>query len=167
MILVAFLTRLSNHVIADDTAFPYDTSVILNTGYFTWAGTGNPLVCARAGRYGGTLVSTTLGTFYGGADNTDWIHAIGRNGITLAATILSERHTGASGASAQLMTTGMQAFKDLFAVGDTIRVYYQNTNAANLLVESNPSDGLPSGYLTDAGPGTLSPHIQLWWISDT
>lgn len=165
MRLVAFLTRLSNYVIADDTAFPYDTSVYLDTNYFTWAGTGNPLVCARAGRYAGTLVSTTLGTDYGGANNADWLHAIGRNGLALANTILSERHPGGSGVNAQLMTTGLQVFKDLFSVGDTIRVYYQNANASSLLVESNPTDG--PDYTTDTGPGTLSPHLQLYWVSDT
>lgn len=165
MKLVAFMTRLSNYVIADDTAFPYDTAVYINNAYMTWAGSGNPLVCARAGRYAGTLVSTTLGTNYGGASNSDWIHAIGRNGVTLADTILSERHAHSSGATADLMTTGLQVFKDLFSVGDTIEVYYQNINGSTILVESNPTDG--PDYTTDVGPGTLSPHLQIFWIGDT
>lgn len=165
MRIVAFLTRLSNVIVNDDTAFPYDEARVLDTAYFTWAGSpGDPLVCVQAGWYGLMLNSTTLGTQYGttgigsgtaAPDNADWLHAIGRNGITLADTVVSERHTGANGIGAQLMSTG--PWPVYLEVGDELQAYYQNTGASSILVESNPTDG--PNYHTDAGIGTLSPHL--------
>lgn len=165
MQVVAFMTRLSNYIVSNDTSFPYDTARVLDTDYFTWSGIeGDPLVCQIEGWYGIILNSTTLGTGYGttgigsgtpAPTNVDWVHAVGRNGITLNDTVVSERHTGASGASAQLMSTG--PWPVYLEGGDELQTYYQNINAATLLVESNPSDG--PNYHTDTGPGTLSPHL--------
>lgn len=165
MRVVAFLTRLSNHVVTEDTAFPYDDARVLDTDYFTWAGTGNPLVCVQEGWYGIILNSTVLGTLYENGSGTpapssqDWIHAVGRNGVTLADTIVSERHVGVNGASAQLMSTG--PWPVYLEAGDELETYYQNhvSGATTLLVESNPTDG--PNYFTDAGDGVLSPHLIL------
>lgn len=155
--IVAFLTRMSNIVVTENTAFPYDHAVVLNTSYFTWAGEGNSLVTVTEGWYGLALNSTTLGTFYGGPSNLTWLHAIGRNGITLADTVVSERHDADGGAGAQLMSTG--PWPVYLEVGDTLDVYFQNLvgGETTIFVESNPSDG-PT-YTTDTGPGTLSPHF--------
>lgn len=157
MRVVAFLTRMSNIVVTEDTAFPYDHAVVLDTTYFTWAGEGNPLVCVTTGWYGISLNSTTLGTFYSGPSNLSWLHAVGRNGITLADTVVSERHDADSGAGAQLMSTG--PWPVYLTTGDELDAYYQNLTAGTttILVESNPTDG--PDYTTDAGPGTLSPHF--------
>lgn len=165
--IVAFLTRFSNLVVADDTSFSYDHAVVLEEDYFTWSGTpGDPLVCQRAGWYGLALNSTTLGTSYGttglgsgtaAPSNLDWLHAVGRNGIALEDTVVSERHAGDNGAGAQLMSTG--PWPVYLEVGDTLETYYQNLTAgqSTILVESNPSDG--PNFHTDTGPGTLSPHL--------
>jgi hypothetical protein len=160
MSVVAQLTRLSNYVVNDDTAFPYDHAFVLDTDYATWAGEGEPLVVVQAGWYWVWLNDTTLGTNYGGANNSDWLHAVGRNGITLNDTVFSQRHTGANAASAQLMSGGSPVY---LQAGDELRTYFQNCVAGQttLLVESNPTDGVPGGYLTDEGPGTLSPHLFL------
>lgn len=169
--IVAFLTRFSNIVVTEDTEFPYDHAVVLDTDFFTWAGEGNPLVCQVDGWYGIQVNSTTLGTGYGttglgsgtaAPNNSDWLHAVGKNGITLADTVISERHVGLSGASAQLMSTGPCPV--YLEAGDTIDVYYQNlAGSSSLLVESNPSDG--PNYHTDTGPGTLSPHLIITTIT--
>lgn len=168
MAVVAFLTRLSNYVVTEDTSFPYDHARVLNTAYFTWAGEGNPLVCVQTGWYGIVLNSTTLGTGYGttglgsgtpAPDNSDWVHAVGRNGITLADTVVSERHVGLSGSSAQLMSTG--PWPVYLESGDELDAYYQNlaSGVSTLLIESNPTDG--PNYHTDTGDGVLSPHLIL------
>jgi hypothetical protein len=164
MRVVAKLTRLSNIVVTEDTAFPYDEAVVLDTAYATWAGEGNPLVIVQSRWYGIVVNSTTLGTSYSSApDNSDWLHAVGRNGITLADTVVSERHSGLSGASAQLMSTG--PWPVYLEAGDELDTYYQNlvSGQTTLLVESNPTDG--PNYLTDVGPGTLSPHLILIALS--
>lgn len=159
MRVVVKLTRLSNYVVTDDTAFPYDTAVVLDTAYATWAGEGNPVVVVREGWYWVHLNSTTLGTGYSSAPaNDDWLHAVGRNGLTLADTVYSQRHAGSTGASAQLMSGGSPVYLE---TGDEIDAYYQNLHSGltTLLLESNPTDG--PNYLTDTGPGTLSPHLFL------
>lgn len=158
MTMVAFLTRLSNYVVNNDTAFPFDTARVMDTSYCTWAGTGNPIVIVTEGWYWVGVNATTLGTYYGGANNSDWVTAVGRNGVDLAHTVISERHYHSSAASADLMSIGAPVY---LYVADEIDVYFQNPNASTLLVESNPSDGLPSGYLTDAGPGTIGTHLFL------
>lgn len=158
MRVVAKLTRLSNIVVTENTAFPYDTAIVLDTAYATWAGEGNPLVIVTTGWYWIHLNSTTLGTFYGGPDNSDWLHAVGRNGITLADTVYGERNSSGNAATAQFISGGSPVYLE---AGDEIDVYYTNLKSGEttLLVESNPSDG--PDYTTDTGPGTLSPHIFL------
>lgn len=159
MTMVAYLTRLANKVINEDTAFDWDTARVLDTSYATWTiGDATKLYCVRAGWYfvGGDF--TTLGTFYGGADNADWLAGVGKNGVALANTVILERHYHSSGASADLMSIGAPVY---LTSSDYLQVYFQNAGGTTLLVESNPSDGLPSGYLTDSGPGTMSPHLYL------
>lgn len=158
MRMVVQLTRLSNKVIADDTPFPYDTAFLLDTAYATWAGEGEPLVIVRTGWYWLQVNTTTLGTGYGGPDDSDWLQAVGRNGITLADTIYGERAHGSSGGSALPFSGGRPVYLE---AGDELQTYYQNAvfGASTLLVESNPSDG--PDYTTDTGPGTLSPHLML------
>ena len=163
MKVVAFLTRLTNVVVTEDTRFSYDTARVMDGSFFTWAGSGAALVCVQTGWYGIILNSTVLGTGYTNGSGTpapstlDFIHAVGRNGITLAATVLSERHVGVTGASAQLMSTG--PWPVYLTSGDTLETYYQNmvSGETTILVESNPTDG--PNYFTDVGPGTLSPHL--------
>jgi len=159
MTLAVKLTRLFNLEINDNTAFPYDTAIVLDTSYATWAGTGNPVVIVRTGWYFVWVNSTTLGTGYSSApDNSDWLHAVGRNGITLDDTIYGERNSSGNGASAQFISGGSPAYLE---AGDELEVYYVNfvTGETSILVESNPSVG--PNYLTCAGPGTLSPHLML------
>lgn len=159
MTMVAYLTRLNNLVINNDTAFDWSKASVLNAVYASWTiGDPTKLYIDRTGWYwvGGDF--TTLGTTYGGANNADWIAGIGKNGIALANTVITERHYHSSGASADLMSIGSPVY---LLDTDYLQVYFQNPNAATLLVESNPSDGLPSGYLADAGPGTMSPHLFL------
>ena len=158
MRVVAKLTRSTNVVVTEDTAFSYNTSVVMDTAYCTWAGTGNPIVIVQTGWYFVWVNSTTLGTSYGGPNNSDWIHAVGKNGITLADTIYSQRDSSGNGASAQLMSGGSPVY---LTAADAIRVYYQNmvSGQTTLLVESNVSDG--PDYTTDTGTMVLSPHLIL------
>lgn len=159
MTMVAYLTRLTNVVINDDTAFSWDTARVLNTTYASWTiGDPTKLYIDRSGWYWIGCDITTLGTSYGGANNADYFVLVGKNGIALANTVLAERHSPASATGADLLSIGGPVY---LLDTDYIQVYFQNTNAASILVESNPSDGLPSGYLTDAGPGTMSPHLFL------
>lgn len=159
--LVAYLTRLSNHVVNDGDPFPFDTErITTNATYFTWTGTpGDPLVCVAEGWYNLRGNFTSLGTFYGGSANTDWSAFIGRNGDDLDHYVVASRkHAGSgAGASADLLELSDDVY--LFAADEITVSFSNNTGAGNLLIESNPSDGVPSGYLTDAGPGTLSPHL--------
>lgn len=159
MTMVAYLTRLTNVVIADDTAFSWDTARLMNTSYASWTiGDPTKLYIDRTGWYFVGADITTLGTSYGGADNSDWLACIGKNGIALANTQIAERHRASTAVNADLMSIGTPMY---LLDTDYLQLYLQNANAANILVESNPSDGLPSGYLTDAGPGTISPHLYL------
>ena len=158
--IVASLTRLSNIVVANNAAFPFDHARVMHPGYCSWAGEGNPVVILRRGWYNMAGIFTTLGTTpYGGPSNDDWIAAITRNGLALADFVVAGRHNPSNGAGADLMPT---ISDDVWCeVSDEIDVIFQNQSASTILVESNPSDGSPSGYLTDAGPGTLSPHLVI------
>lgn len=159
MRIVAKLTRLSNIVVTDNAAFPYDTAVILDTAYATWAGEGDPLVIVQSSWYWLWLNSTTLGTGYGGPSNADWLHAVARNGISLDNTLPgAARDSSGNGLSAQIMSSGSPVYLE---AGDELETYYQNlvSGQTTLLVESNPSVG--PDYTTCVGPGTLSPHLIL------
>jgi hypothetical protein len=155
MRVVAFLTRLSNIVVAEDTTFPFDTARLMDTDYCTWAGEDAPIVIVQEGWYVIHGNFTTLGTFYGGPSNARWFAFIGRNGNLLADTIAGELHSYSS-TGADLMSIGTIEWLE---AGDEITVYFQNATGTGLLVESNPSDG--PDYTTDTGPGTISPHLIL------
>lgn len=161
-----FLTRLANKVIANNTAFDFDTAWAINPLYGTWViGAPTKIKVVTPGWYevGGDF--TTLGTNYAGASNLDWIAAITRNGITLAEFIVAERKRAGSGngASADLMSFSSPV---LLAADDEIQVIFQNQNAANILVESNPSVPPTSGsdYTTRPGSGAMSPHLYVVYI---
>jgi hypothetical protein len=161
MTMVAYLTRLSNVVVTEDVAFDWDTARVMHASYASWSAVDpSKLRIVTTGWYwiGGDF--TTLGTSYGGANNSDWVAAVGKNGVALANTVIAERHGPKVATDADLMSIGSPVY---LTSGDYLQVYFQNANSGSttLLIESNPSDGLPSGYLDDAGPGTLSPHLFL------
>lgn len=159
MTMVAFLTRSANLVITEDTAFDWDLAPVMDAGYAHWAiGDPTKLYIDRTGWYWAGGNFTTLGTDYGGASNANWVAAIGKNGVTLADTIVAERHEAVSGAKADLMSIGSPVY---LLDTDYVQVFFQNTNGTTLLVEANVSDGVPSGYLADAGTHVLSPHLFL------
>ena len=157
MSVVAFLTRLSNIVVAEDTTFPFDHARVMDTDYCTWAGEDEPIVIVQEGWYRIESNITTLGTFYGGPSNARWFGLIGRNGNDLANTI-DGHHRDYSDTGADLTSFGTTEWLE---VGDEITLYFQNPSGTGLLVESNPSDGVPDGYLDDEGPGTIGPKFIL------
>lgn len=154
------LTKLFNLSIANSTAFPFDTAEVDSDGWWD-IGIPTKLVvpAGRAGWYWVGAAITTLGTTYGGGSNLNVQIQIAKNwdgmvGTLLDATIVYERFDNSNGSSAHGNSTmGLVYLDD----GDELELTLVGTGT--LLVESNPSDGLPSGYLTDAGPGTLSPHF--------
>lgn len=155
------LTRLTNLVLPNNTALPFDTAWTMNTGYGTWsAADPTKIVVAKSGWYrvGGDF--TTLGTAYGGPNNADWVAQIGRNGIDLDHAIVAERHFHSSGGTADLMSIGGPVRLE---AGDTIQVVFQNANGQSLLIESNPSVPPASGsdYRTQPGTGAMSPHLYI------
>lgn len=163
MRVVAYLTRLSNIVHNDDTKFPWDTARVMDEAYCTWAGGATDgIVIVASSWYWVHVDITTLGTDYGGASNADYTVLVSRNGITLSDTLIGAGHLRPGGAGAGLMHTGSPVYLE---AGDEVFVYTQNALAGTLLIESNPSDGAPSGYLADAGPGTIGPHLILVKLS--
>lgn len=155
MRVVAFLTRLSNRVHPDDTKFPWDTARVMDASYCTWAGTSTSgIVVLQSSWYWVHVNITTLGTFYAGATNADYFVLVSRNGIALSDTLTGASHSRPGGAGASLMHTGSPVYLN---AGDELFVYTQNDDAASLLIESNPTDG--PDYTTDAGPGTIGPHL--------
>lgn len=161
MRVVAFLTRLSNRVHSDDTIFPFDTARVMDTAYCTWGGgSSDGIVIVQSRWYWVHANITALGTSYGGADNSDYFVLIGKNGITLADTIIGASHGREVGDGATLMHTGSPVYLE---AGDEIFLYTQNADASSLLIESNPTDG--PDYTTDTGPGTIGPHLILVALS--
>jgi len=161
-----YLTRLINKVIANNAPFDFDTALAINAAYASWdIGDPTKIVIAKAGWFwvGGDF--TTLGTAYGGANNSDWIAQIERNGSDLDHAIMFERHDHSSGATADGMSIGGPRLLD---VDDEISVLFQNANAANLLVESNPSEppAVGSDYTTQPGTGAMSPHLYVYYVGD-
>lgn len=162
-VIAAYLTRLSNVVVNNDTAFPFDTARYLDASFFTWAGSpGDPLVAVRDHWFHIVGNITTLGTTYtngsgtSAPSNDDWMFMVARNGLTLADLIVAGRHNPVSGGNADFFTIDDYVWIE---TGDEIYLILQNQSASTILVESNPSDG--PNYFTDAGPGNLSPHLVL------
>ena len=162
MRVVAYLTRLSNIVVDNGDPFPFDTARVMDTDYATWSETpGDPIVIVQSRWYyvGGDF--TSLASFYGGPAAADWIVQLTRNGLDLDHTIVAEwvyePTTGATGRG-----LGSPVYLE---AGDEIQATVINSSASTILIESNPSDGVPDGYLADAGPGTLSPHLYLIALS--
>lgn len=160
----AMLTRLSNRVHANSTAFPFDSAAVDPDGW--WSAGAPSRLTVPVGKTGWYIVGadvTTLGTNYGGTTNVNVQIQIAKNwngvaGDLLNATVVYERFDNANGTAAHGNATASLVY---LQAGDYLQLTTFNSNGADLLIESNPSDGVPSGYLTDAGPGTLSPHLYV------
>jgi hypothetical protein len=157
------VTRLSNYVLTNEDPFPFDTENVDSDGIWD---PGNPTVFTvqRTGWYFVGADITTLGTDYGGASNANLLIAILKNwdGVSaqLGYYIAVERYENGIATAAQLNSLLQLVYLE---VGDELQLTLISAAGSSLLVESNPSDGVPSGYLTDSGPGTLSPHFYLVW----
>lgn len=106
---------------------------------------------------------TTLGTGYGGANNQKVMIQVVRNwdGLQphLDDMVAWERFYNLNGISAH----GNSLLQPVYLnEGDELQLILQSGGNTSLLVESNPSDGIPSGFLADEGPGTLSPHFYIF-----
>lgn len=152
--------RLSNYSIANNTPFPFDHAIVDPDGWWDIA-TPTKLIVpgGKAGWYWVGANITTLGTSYGGGSNLNvQIHIAknwnGNETTLLNATVVYERFNNSTGGWAHGNSTLGLIYLD---EGDELEIAFIGTEP--LLVESNPSDGLPSGYLNDEGPGTLSPHF--------
>jgi hypothetical protein len=159
MRVVAFLTRLSNIVATEDATFPFDTARVMDTDYATWAGEGDPIVIVQSSWYWIHGNFTVLGPFYSGPGIGRWSAFVGRNGNTLADTIVGESHTYSS-TGADIMSIGSPYYLE---AGDEITLYFVNPSGTGILVESNPTDG--PDYTTDVGEGVISPHLILVKLS--
>lgn len=159
--LVSFLTRSSNIKVSNEQPFPWNTEI--DDVGDTWDPADPTVITAAAtGWYWVGVNITTLGTSYGGPNNSNVMITVLKNwdgvSIQLGYYVAWERFANTASTSAQgnslLQMVHLEA-------GDELQVALIGATSAGLLVESNPSDGLPSGFLTDAGPGTLSPHFYL------
>ncbi len=156
----ASIRRLANLVIADATAFPFDTATDDPLGMWD-LGDATKLTIPRTGWYWVGADITTLGTNYGGPNNQQVMIEVCRNwdGVEphLDEDVVFERFWNKNGSEAHGNST-LQLVH--LVAGDYLQLLLTGSGSG-LLVESNPSDGLPSGYLTDTGPGTLSPHLYV------
>jgi hypothetical protein len=156
------VTRLSNYVLTNEDPFPFDTVNVDTDGIWD-SSDPTKLTVQREGWYFLGANITTLGTDYGGASNAnvgiyilrDW------DGVStqLAYYIAGERFENGFTSAAQLNSLLQLVYLE---VGDVLELTLIG-GAGSLLVESNPSDGVPSGYVSDDGPGTMSPHFYLVW----
>lgn len=160
----AYVTRLSNVVIANNTAFTFDTEIV-DTDAIWDAGNPTVFTVPATGWWWVGCDMTSLGTSYGGANNADLLYAVLKNwdgvSATLGYMIIAERFANSNGASAHLNSTASPVY---LTAGDELQLIVINNGASSTLIESNPSDGVPSGFLADSGPGTLSPHFYMVWI---
>lgn len=149
----------SNEVVAQGDTVTF-TAATTESDAAAWS-VGNPdrLTIQAAGWYTVGFDVTTLGTDYGGPSNQVVVASITKNwdGVVpyLDATVAFERFYNNSGALAQGNSHATAVYLE---AGDYLQLVLAG-NVAGLLVESNPSDGLPGGFPTDTGPGTLSPHL--------
>lgn len=156
------VTRLSNVTVANNAAVVFDAEIADPDGW--WSAAAPTKLIVPAGKGGWYWVGadiTTLGTTYGGPANTDVQLCVEKNWdgtqpTLLASCVAYQRYSHGNGTSARAETL-LQPI--LLAAGDELQLALIGPTSGGLLVESNPSDGLPSGYLTDDGPGTLSPHF--------
>jgi hypothetical protein len=167
------INRLSNHVVSTNVVFPFGQALYDSTGGSMWtAGSPSKIVIpAGVGNSKLWVIGadiTTLGTSYGGTGNQRVILEIVKNwpgneavNPHLNYEVAGERFWNENAASAYLNSISFHPV--LLNEGDELELLVTGSGS-DLLVESNPSDGVPSGYLTDDGPGTLSPRFYafLW-----
>lgn len=159
-----FGTHLSSHandVVRNEEPLAFDTANLDTAAMFNPADP-TVLTVTLTGWYWVGVDVTTLGTYYKGPDNRNVQIAVMRN-WTPGATQLNHyiayaRHQNRDGASAA--GNSLLQLVPLVA-GDRLQVVLIGPTAGGLLVESNPSDGLPGGFPTDMGPGTMSPHFYV------
>jgi hypothetical protein len=161
----AKVTSLVNYVNTNGDALVFD-SVLTDSGSFTNLGThASRITIQRTGWYWVGANITTLGTDYSGSNNSNVSISIVKNwdGVSayLDSTIAFERFENGLSTSAQANSILQQVY---LTSGDYVEVITYSSVGSDLLIESNPSDGSPGGYPTDAGLGTLSPHFFIQWI---
>lgn len=157
------LTRLSNLVIDNEDPFPFGVANE-DSGEFWDIGDPTKIVIppGQGGWYWVGADITTLGTNYGGSSNANVTIAVLKNwdGVStqLGFYCAAERFENGNSTLAYMNTLSPQLVE--LAAGDVLQLVLIG-GGSDLLVESNPSDGAPSGYLADDGPGTLSPHFYV------
>lgn len=154
-----YVTRLTNIVLANNVPLAFDSAPAANATYGSWSSADpTKLVIAKTGWYLVGVDLTTLGTNYNGPDNSDWVGAVGRNGVDLAHLILGQRHDHSSGGTADLMSFSSPV---RLTAADYLQLIVQNPLASGLLVESNVSVPPTSGsdYTTRPGTGVIGPHL--------
>lgn len=154
-----FVTRLSNVVQPNGVPLAFDHPV---SGQAWTPAEPTVLTVPHSGWWRVGVNLTTLGMSYGGPPNDDVGVYVVRNWNPatpyLTSTIAGERfHNGDKGWNAEINSILQPVWLD---AGDRLEVVTVG-GPDGLLIESNPSDGLPSGFPTDEGPGTLSPHFYL------
>ncbi len=156
-----YLTRLSNLVIGSGQPFPFTEVRKASPGYFD-INRPTDVTIPVSGWYWVGYEITTLGTGYGGATNRNLVIAVLKNydgqGPILDFMVVGRRFSHSNGKDAYLDSQTVPCYLE---AGDTLQLVIQNHDASSVLVESNPSDGLPNGFLNDDGPGTLSPHFYV------
>lgn len=148
----------ANDTVTNEEPIPFNTELIDSAGMWS-IGDPTKVHIPRDDWYWVGADITTLGTAYGGPNNTNVSIAIMKNwdGVStqLGYYVAYERFNNEDGASAAGNSLLQLVYLE---AGDVLQVILIG-NAGSLLVESNPSDGVPSGFPNDTGPGTLSPHF--------
>lgn len=161
----AKLTSLVNYVNTNGDALVFDTILTDSGGFVDLVADSSKITVQRTGWYWVGANITTLGTDYSGSNNSNVALSITKNWDGVAAyldsTVAFERFENDLSTSAQANSILQQVY---LTEGDYIQVVTYTSSASNLLIESNPSDGSPGGYPTDAGLGTLSPHLFVQWV---
>lgn len=157
--LGGFVTRLSNVVQPNGEPFRFDHVV---SGDLWDPEEPSVLVVPATGWWRVGVDLTTLGTSYDGPPNNDVTISVVRNWDKsepfLTSTVAVERfHNDPDGRVAEINSLLEPVWLE---AGDRLEVILVG-GPEGLLVESNPSDGVPNGFRTDTGPGTLSPHFFL------
>jgi hypothetical protein len=147
------ITRMSNVVVDDSAPFPFDRQVA------GWEQADPSVIVVPAdGWYMVGADITTLGTAYGGPSNRQTQLSVVKDWEPgtppLLATVAFENFHADDGQGAH----GNSLLQPVWLeAGDRLELVI----GSQVLVESNPSDGLPGDFLTDEGPGVLSPRFYL------
>lgn len=160
------LTSSVNYIIDNSTPLYFDTEMV-DAGDFFDAGTDNTkIIIRRTGWYWVGANITTLGTDYSGPNNSNVVLAIMKNwdGVStqLDYYVAFERYDNGMSGAAQGNTLLQQVYLE---EDDELQLIVIGPTASGLLIESNPSDGLPGGFPTDSGTGVLSPHFFAMWAT--